>query len=92
MSNVVVNTSQSYINVTLSDKDGNFITNTVVTDNMPQISVVDTSSQSLSKLIGGTPPQSSVDAGQPGEIRWNDNYMYLCTSTNRWKKIMLSEL
>lgn len=92
MSNVIVNTSQSYVNITSSDVDGNLITNTVVADNMPQIQIVDTNSQSMSRLIGGSAPQSSVEAGQPGEIRWDSNYLYLCVSANRWKKVTLLEL
>jgi len=92
MSNVIVNTAQSLINVTMSDVEGNLTTNAIVTEKMPEIKIVETSLQSMSRIIAGTPPQSSVDAGQPGEIRWDREYMYLCVATNTWKKIPLSEI
>lgn len=92
MSNVIVNTAQPLINVTTSDIDGNFITNTVISERMPEIKIVETSLQSLSRLIPGSAPQSASEYGQPGEIRWDSNYMYLCTAANTWKKITLSEL
>ena len=92
MSNVIVNTSQSLINVTMSDVDGNLTTNSILSERMPEVKIVETSSQSLSRLISGTPPQSSVDAGQPGEIRWDNNYLYLCVASNTWKKVLLSEI
>lgn len=35
-------------------------------------------------------PSSSSDTGIPGEICWDVNYVYVCTSTNTWKRIALS--
>jgi hypothetical protein len=39
---------------------------------------------SLSAL--NTAPTSSSDTGTTGEIRWDANYMYVCTATNTWKR------
>lgn len=35
-------------------------------------------------------PASSSAAGNPGEIRWDSSYIYLCISSNSWKRIALS--
>lgn len=31
----------------------------------------------------------SNSIGNIGEIRWDSNYLYICTSTNTWKRIEL---
>ena len=91
MSNVIVNTSLATVNVTVSDINGNLISNNVATEKPPEITVVETSSQSMSRIMSGFAPQSSVVVGQPGEIRWDNNYLYLCIGTNSWKRTLLSE-
>jgi hypothetical protein len=35
-------------------------------------------------------PVSSGDTGNTGEICWDDNYIYVCISTNTWKRSPLS--
>jgi hypothetical protein len=35
-------------------------------------------------------PISSSDTGTQGSIRWDANYIYICTSTNTWKRCSLS--
>ena len=34
-----------------------------------------------------TPPAYSGDSGQVGEIRFAENYIYVCTDTNKWKRV-----
>ena len=36
-------------------------------------------------------PASSTSSGTIGEIRVDDIYIYVCTATNNWKRIMLSD-
>jgi len=35
-------------------------------------------------------PSSPSDTGNQGDICWNSNYIYVCTSTNSWKRSTLS--
>lgn len=41
------------------------------------------------RLRQSNPPSSSTDAGQPGEIAWDNQYLYLCYGVNQWKRIAL---
>lgn len=46
-------------------------------------------------LLDGPPawvtvPATSTDAGVAGSVAYDDNYLYLCYATNRWKRIALS--
>jgi len=41
------------------------------------------------QLIAGTsnpPPISATDVGTTGEIRWDENYIYLCIAENIWRR------
>jgi hypothetical protein len=33
-----------------------------------------------------TPPISATDVGTAGEVRWDGNYIYLCTATDTWRR------
>ena len=35
-------------------------------------------------------PTSSTDAGDRGEVTWDENYVYICIDTNLWKRMPLS--
>jgi hypothetical protein len=54
-------------------------------------------SLSAGKYVSGTivargrTPADEMDFGRPGEIAWNDTYLYLCTASNFWKKIALTD-
>ena len=37
-----------------------------------------------------TAPSSASDTGTTGEIRWDANYMYVCTATNTWKRVAVA--
>ena len=45
---------------------------------------------SSSKMID-TPPSSSSDVGIPGQTAYDDNYLYVCTSSNTWKRTVLED-
>ena len=36
-------------------------------------------------------PASSTSSGTTGEIRVDDAYIYVCTATNTWKRVVLSD-
>jgi len=38
----------------------------------------------------GTAPASAADTGTQGEIRWTDDYVYICVNTDTWKRSALS--
>jgi hypothetical protein len=35
-------------------------------------------------------PSSASASGTAGQIRWDANYIYVCTATNTWKRVALS--
>lgn len=43
-----------------------------------------------SLIIETTPPTSSSESGILGEIRTDENYIYVCTATNTWKRSPLT--
>lgn len=40
--------------------------------------------------IGGTAPASASATGVAGSIRWDADYIYVCTATNTWKRAALA--
>jgi len=40
--------------------------------------------------VHSNPPSSSTASGKTGTITWDNNYLYVCTSTNTWKRAALS--
>lgn len=38
----------------------------------------------------GNAPASSTSPGTQGEIRWDANYIYICTADNTWKRVALA--
>jgi cytoskeletal protein CcmA (bactofilin family) len=45
---------------------------------------------SSSKMID-IPPSSSSDVGIPGQTAYDDNYLYVCTASNTWKRTVLED-
>jgi len=43
----------------------------------------------LGAVQSGT-PASATAAGTQGQIRWNANYIYVCTAANTWKRVAIS--
>ena len=42
------------------------------------------------KIANQFTPQSASDAGEPGEIAWDSNYIYVCVAVDTWKRVALS--
>jgi len=42
------------------------------------------------RLRSSKTPSSASDTGNPGEICWDENYIYVCVATNTWKRAALS--
>lgn len=41
-------------------------------------------------VIPSEPPASAASSGQPGQISWDANYVYVCTARDTWKRSTLS--
>jgi len=44
------------------------------------------------RIAGSRTPPSRTSSGNVGEICWNGTYLYICTATNFWSKILLEPL
>ena len=53
------------------------------------VPVVSKSGQYVPMMPVQGAPASPSDPGFPGEIRFDDNYVYLCTNPDTWKRIAL---
>jgi len=42
-------------------------------------------------VIPSEPPDSATASGQPGQISWDSNYLYVCTAKNKWKRSTLAD-
>lgn len=40
--------------------------------------------------VSGSAPGTSASAGVPGQIAYDQNFLYVCTSSNHWKRIALT--
>ena len=55
------------------------------------ISTTGVSSGGGSGLSWSSVPSGSTDSGSAGQIAYDDNYFYIATSTNTWKRALLSK-
>lgn len=46
--------------------------------------------QTTLNLATSSPPTSPTDGGQRGDVAWDENFIYLCTAANTWKRAGLS--
>jgi hypothetical protein len=42
------------------------------------------------RLQTATAPSSASDTGTVNEVRWDANFIYICTATNTWKRVAIS--
>ena len=43
------------------------------------------------RIVDTNVPASNTDAGVPGEIRYGNSFLYICVSTNSWKRVALAD-
>ena len=56
-----------------------------------RINIIDDLEEALDKLkIDNTLVVTADSAGEPGEIRYSNDYIYICTANNTWKRAQLS--
>lgn len=41
-------------------------------------------------IASSTPPAANSSTGTTGQIAWDQNYVYVCVSPNKWKRSALS--
>lgn len=46
--------------------------------------------QNQFRIALSQPPASATDAGDTGAVAWDNDYMYVCTATNTWKRVALA--
>ena len=56
--------------------------------NMPEVAL-DIDSDAI-RIRNDNTPSSASDFGHKGEIRWDENYVYVCVATDTWKRSPLS--
>jgi len=40
--------------------------------------------------ISASPPATANAAGASGDVVWTEDYIYVCTSTNTWKRVAIA--
>lgn len=56
-----------------------------------QITLVETNNvENLSYMLNVSPPVISSATGTVGELRFDENYLYVCVQPNQWKRLPLS--
>ena len=61
----------------ISRASGNATFNNLV--NCPQLAITTSN-----------PPASATSTGSAGQIRWDSNYIYVCTATDTWKRVAIA--
>ena len=46
--------------------------------------------RTLNAPVSSAAPAKSVAAGTPGQVAYDQNYLYLCVGTNTWKRLPLT--
>lgn len=54
------------------------------------LSVSNTMSVSNFKIAASNPPANNASAGETGMIAWDSSYIYVCISTNTWKRAAIA--
>ncbi len=71
--------------------NGNLLIGKTADDNVNKLQVSGTVVSAQYKLSAlNTAPDSSTAPGTLGEIRFDENYMYVCVATNTWKRCPLT--
>lgn len=81
----------------LMSATGNLTSGNVITGNVTAMGNVQATNANVANSLsvsGGIKQNQftklGTSVGQPGQIVWDTNYIYVCTSTNTWKRVALS--
>ena len=91
---VVVNQENNTVVVTNTDPDGeSIVTQNLVVSSVPTVNIISPNTNPGTTTINyNQPPAASNSTGAIGEIRFDNNFIYLCVMNNVWKKIALQDL
>lgn len=96
MADSIVIVSQQANNVVITNSDpeaGDVITQNLVVTSTPTVQIVSPNTNpGLSIIAYSQPPQTSSASGYAGEIRFDNNFIYICVIDNVWKKASLQDL
>ena len=86
-----VSSDTKIVAIVQSDQDAVRISNTIVStdENVKIVNSID--ALGLSIILPTAAPNSSSEIGTPGELRWDNDYMYICLTSSYWKRIPLTE-
>tara|TARA_R110000868_G_scaffold112527_2_gene302982 strand:+ start:12367 stop:16146 length:3780 start_codon:yes stop_codon:yes gene_type:complete len=74
----------SHLFMRVDPTDGGLKLLDVEVDSLKSNGVIESESFAITAL--NTAPTSATDTGTRGEIRYTEDYMYVCTATNTWKR------
>lgn len=57
---------------------------------VPSVRTINTNIFWANLIISNTVPANSSSSGIPGTIRFDSNYIYICTANNTWKRATIS--
>jgi len=79
-------------NTALSDGDFCTTAGTEILTNKTLTAPTITGAGAISGVFNaqGTAPSNATDTGTAGDIRYDSNYIYVCTATNTWKRVAIS--
>jgi hypothetical protein len=86
-----VNTTHANISSTAYVGGNLTVGNVTVTNALTSASVTAANTLTFSNILVGTQAtKSNSSTGTTGQICWDANYIYVCVSTNTWKRVALS--
>jgi len=91
---IIVNQSANNVVITNSDPASeSVITQNLVVSSDPIIQIVSPNTNpGISTLATSEPPAANNSPGYAGEIRFDNNFIYLCIVNNTWKKVSLQDI
>lgn len=92
--NIIINPQTNSVVVSNGTTEENITTAyTVSVSSFPSVGIINVSDNSgISIISPNSAPSSSSSTGSSGEIRFDSNFLYVCVSTNLWKKIPLQNI
>lgn len=91
---VVVNQESNLLVVRNTDTSGDVsVTQNILVSSDPIVQIVSPNNNpGLSVIEYSNAPETINSAGIKGEIRFDNNFLYVCVSNNSWKKIPLQDI
>lgn len=86
--------AQKGAELTFAELDGNFsIVELLVLSLTAALDLAGTTARTLADrnvLLRANTPASASDPGDPGQVCWDEDYIYVCTAPNTWCRAAIS--